>query len=95
MICNDIIWLVLFLTFISLAYSIDGYFLGLAEGNTLRNIAIIALLAGFIPMDVIAWRTHSNNLLWLSLSLFMAVRVVAMGLKIPHTLTGLTQRHHI
>ncbi len=78
-------WLMLFLIFTSMAYILDGYFLGLTQGYTLKNVAIIGIIIGFAPTDFLAWRANSNHLLWLSLSLFMAVRVVTMGIQLPRT----------
>ena len=41
---------------------------------------------GFVPMAAIAFYYRSNHLLWLSLALFMGVRVVTLGTQVPRTL---------
>ena len=79
-------WLLPVLGFGSIAYMLDGYFLGLTQGSTLRQSTLTAALVGFIPMAIAAWYFGSNNLLWLSLSLFMVVRAFTLGLQVPRTL---------
>jgi len=79
-------WLLPVLSFGSVAYMLDGYFLGLIEGRTLRWATVTAALVGFAPISLVAWQLHSSQLLWLALSLFMAVRAVALGIQVPRTL---------
>lgn len=79
-------WLIPVLSFGSIAFMLDGYFLGLAEGATLRNAALLASLLGFAPVVGLAWQFQSNHLLWLSLSTFMAARVLLLGIQVPRTL---------
>jgi MATE family multidrug resistance protein len=81
-------WLLPVLGFGSLAFILDGYFLGLAEGPTIRSAALTATLLGFAPIAIAAWLFHSSHLLWLALSLFMAARVVTLGVQVPRTLKG-------
>jgi multidrug resistance protein, MATE family len=80
-----VIWLLPILGFGSIAYMLDGYFLGLTSGRILRNAAIVALFVGFLPMAAIAWYFRSSHLLWLALTLFMVGRVVALGIQVPET----------
>lgn len=79
-------WLIPVLGFGSIAFMLDGYFLGLAEGATLRNAALVATLVGFAPIAVVAWQLQSNDLLWLALSVFMATRAILLGIQVPRTL---------
>ncbi|WP_083305418.1 guanitoxin biosynthesis MATE family efflux transporter GntT [Moorena producens] len=79
-------WLLLVLGFGSIAFMLDGYFLGLAAGQTLRNSTVIALVVGFAPMAVASWQFQSVHLLWLALSLFMAGRAIVLGVNLPSTL---------
>ena len=79
-------WLLPVLGFGSIAYMLDGYFLGLTQGRTLRQSTLIAALIGFVPVAIAARYVRSNNLLWLSLSLFMVVRAFTLGLQVPRTL---------
>ena len=86
--CIDIYvpWLLPVLGFGSIAFILDGYFLGLAEGATIRNAALTATLVGFVPIAIIGWQLHNSHLLWLALSLFMAARVVTLAVQVPRTL---------
>jgi MATE family multidrug resistance protein len=81
-------WLLPVLGFGSLAFILDGYFLGLAEGPTIRSAALSATLVGFVPIAIAGWLLHSSHLLWLAMSLFMAARVVTLGVQVPRTLRG-------
>jgi MATE family multidrug resistance protein len=81
-------WLLPVLGFGSIAFILDGYFLGLAEGLTIRSAALTASLLGFVPIAIAAWLCHSGHLLWLAMSLFMAARVVTLGVQVPRTLKG-------
>jgi len=79
-------WLLPVLGFGSIAFILDGYFLGLAEGPTIRSAALAATLLGFVPIAIIAWQLNSSHLLWLAMSLFMAARVVTLSVQVPRTL---------
>ena len=79
---NYVWWLLPILSFGSIAYMLDGYFLGLTAGSILRQSTIVATLLGFVPMAIAAWYYHSEHLLWLALALFMATRSITLGLKI-------------
>jgi MATE family multidrug resistance protein len=69
----------------SIAYVLDGYFIGLTAGRTLRN-GMLASLAAFAPVAFWAASTGSNALLWSALFLFMAVRSATLGSRVPATL---------
>ncbi|RMF63879.1 MAG: MATE family efflux transporter, partial [Cyanobacteria bacterium J069] len=73
-------WLLPLLGFGSLAYMLDGYFLGITAGDILRKSALVSSFVGFAPLAAIAWQTQSNSLLWLALTCFMATRMVTLGL---------------
>lgn len=79
-------WLLPVLSFGSIAYMLDGYFLGLTEGRILRISSLLASLVGFVPLAAIAWYFHNNHLLWLAMSAFMAARAITLGWQIPKTL---------
>ncbi len=78
-------WLLPLLTCCSCAYILEGYVVGLKEGARLRNSALTALGFGFAPMAWIAWHFHSNHLLWLSMTLYMAILAISLGFKILET----------
>jgi multidrug resistance protein, MATE family len=75
-------WLFPVLGFASIAYMLDGYFIGLTAGKILRQSTLIAALLGFAPSAIAAWYWQSNNLLWLALTLFMVTRSITLLLKI-------------
>ena len=75
-------WLLPILGFGSIAYMLDGYFLGLTAGKILRQSTLIATVLGFTPMAIAAYVQNSNSLLWLALALFMATRAITLGAKI-------------
>lgn len=87
-IADYVSWLLPILGFGSIAFILDGYFLGLAEGPTIRSAALTATLLGFAPSAIAAWLFHSSHLLWLAMSLFMVARVVTLGVQLPRTLKG-------
>jgi MATE family multidrug resistance protein len=80
------IWLLPILGFGSIAYMLDGYFLGLTEGRVLRQTVLIAALVGFAPVAIAGWYFRSSALLWLALSLFMITRALTLGWQVPRTL---------
>lgn len=84
-ISNYVIWLLPVLGFGSIAYMLDGYFLGLSEGKILRTSTIVAASVGFAPMAIAAWYYHNSHLLWLALSLFMVARSITLSLQVPQT----------
>ena len=80
-----VLWLLPVLGFGSVAFMLDGYFLGLTEGRILRKSSVTAALVGLVPMAVGAW-LQSSHMLWLALSVFMLARVVTLGIQVPRTL---------
>ncbi|MHC5778677.1 guanitoxin biosynthesis MATE family efflux transporter GntT [Nostoc sp.] len=76
-------WLLPVLGFGSVAYALDGYFLGLTQGHTLRQAMLKATVIGFIPSAITAMYFHNSHLLWLSMSLFMAARTITLALCVP------------
>lgn len=79
-------WLVPVLGFGSIAYMLDGYFLGLAQGQVLRNSSIVATGVGFLPIGLLGWHWHNPHLLWLSMAGFMLTRVITLAIQVPSTL---------
>ncbi|MDB9525505.1 MATE family efflux transporter [Oscillatoria sp. CS-180] len=79
-------WLVPILGFGAIAFLLDGYFLGLTAGSSLRNSTLVATLAGFLPIGLIAQSLEAPHLLWLALTSFMALRAITLLSQIPKTL---------
>lgn len=80
-------WLMPVLGLGAIAFTLDGYFLGLTAGRTLRNSTLLSSLIGFLPLALIASRWQNAHLLWLSLSGLMAMRAFTLCREIPKTLT--------
>lgn len=81
-------WLLLVLVLSSIDFTLEGYFLGLAQGHILRNVSLVAVALGFVPMYFAAIKFSSNHILWLSLCLFYAIRMVMFSIKLPSTFGG-------
>ena len=81
-------WLLPVLGFSSIALMLDGYFLGLAEGPTFRNVNLVSTVMGFVPIAIAAMHFHSNHLLWLSLSVLMLLRAIIYGTQLPRTFSS-------
>ncbi|MGF1937272.1 MAG: guanitoxin biosynthesis MATE family efflux transporter GntT [Nostoc sp. ChiQUE02] len=79
-------WLILLLVGAGVAYTLDGYFSGLAEGAAIRNAYLIDGSLGIIFLFLATFYFHSNHILWLALSIFMLSRTLTLGLQIPMTL---------
>ncbi|MEK0181125.1 guanitoxin biosynthesis MATE family efflux transporter GntT [Microcoleus anatoxicus] len=69
-------WLQAILVFCSIGYTLEGYFLGLAQGQILRNVSIVPFVVAFIPTNIAFFKFPSNNLLWFSVCLFYGIRMV-------------------
>ncbi len=83
---NYVWWLFPILGFGSIAYMLDGYFLGLTQGALLRKSSLIASIGGFLTPAMIAWYLKNNHLLWLALTIFMLIRVTTLSQGLPFAL---------
>lgn len=83
-----VFWLLPVLGFGSIAYMLDGYFIGLTQGRILRTSSLFSSLLGFAPVAIVAWQLQSNHGLWLALTLFMTARTLTLGMQVPATLRG-------
>jgi MATE family multidrug resistance protein len=79
-------WLIPVLGFSAPAYVLDGYFLGLTAGRTLRRAMIRSVLVGFAPLAAMAAWTLNADLLWSSLATFMLARTATLARQVPATL---------
>ena len=89
-ISSYVLWLIPVLGFGGMAYMLDGYFLGLTQGNLLRNSTLVAGLVGFLPFALLGWFLKSNHILWLALTIFMATRAITLGKAIPNIIVEQT-----
>jgi MATE family multidrug resistance protein len=85
-ISDYVIWLLPILGIGAIAFVLDGYFIGLTAGATLRNAALTSALVGFAPFAYVAWRSQNNHWLWLALATFMLARTITLGIKVPASL---------
>ncbi len=79
-------WLLPVLGLGGIAFTLDGYFLGLTAGRTLRNATLVAALIGFLPLALIASKLESPHLLWLALTTLMGTRAITLIRQVPSTL---------
>ncbi|MEM9090125.1 MAG: guanitoxin biosynthesis MATE family efflux transporter GntT [Cyanobacteria bacterium P01_F01_bin.53] len=80
------LWLFPVLVLGSIAFMLNGYFLGLTESTIVRNSIVVSALVGFIPWAGLAWWRQDVQVLWLAMALFMVLRVVTQLRKVPGTL---------
>ncbi len=80
-------WLLPVLGVGSAAYALDGYFIGLSAGRTLRRAMTASALVGFVPLATWAWSRGDPTLLWAALAVFMVARVLTLGASVPSTLS--------
>ncbi|MCJ2542718.1 MATE family efflux transporter [Thermostichus vulcanus] len=80
-------WLMPVLGLGSLAFVLDGYFLGLTEGGTLRWASLFSTTVGFLPVGLWAWVSRDPQRLWLAMVCFMLARVIGLGSQVPRTLS--------
>ena len=79
------VWLLPLLVFTAIAFMLEGYFIGLKEGAVLRNASLIAFFAVFLPLIVVTLNVQNVNLLWFSLTGYMATLIVVLTFKIAVT----------
>jgi multidrug resistance protein, MATE family len=80
-----VVWLYPVLGFGSIAYMLDGYFLGLAAGKVVRQAAVWVAI-GVVPIGLIAASTRDPHILWLMLTVFMLLRALTLGVRCQETL---------
>ena len=66
-------WLLPLLALTALAFILESYFIGVKDGKTLRNGALVGFLFGFSPLMCLAAYQHSEHLLWSTLTTYMGV----------------------
>ena len=85
---QSVVWLIPVFGFGSIAFMLDGYFLGMTTSNVLRNSTILATSLGFLPLAVMAYFHTSSNFLWLAMTCFMAIRALTLVWAVPASLTS-------
>jgi MATE family multidrug resistance protein len=77
------LWLLPLLCLTATAFMLEGYFIGLKEGKTLRNGVLISFFMGFLPLAIMAYYWHNNHLLWASLTAYMGTLMITLFLQLP------------
>ncbi|MEO1623376.1 MAG: MATE family efflux transporter, partial [Cyanobacteria bacterium J06632_3] len=80
-------WLIPVLTFGGIAFTLDGYFLGLTNGRVLRNSTLLAAGCGFLPTATLASWLYQPHLLWLALATLMVIRAITLLRQVPSQLS--------
>ena len=80
------LWLLPVLGVGSAAYALDGFFIGLTAGTTLRRAMAASALLGFVPLATWAWSAGDPGLLWAAMAVFMVARVITLGAAVPGAL---------
>lgn len=80
-----VFWLLPLLGFTSIAFILEAYFLGLTEGETVRNVSLISFIIGFVPTVFFACQLHNNHILWLALCLYLLTRIIGFAIQLPRT----------
>ncbi|MEO1180856.1 MAG: guanitoxin biosynthesis MATE family efflux transporter GntT [Cyanobacteria bacterium J06636_28] len=75
-------WLVPLLSITSVAFMLEGYFIGLKEGAVLRNGALLGFGLGFAPLALLAVYLHNSYLLWTALTAYMTVLMLFLVYKL-------------
>ncbi|MBE9230608.1 MATE family efflux transporter [Cuspidothrix issatschenkoi LEGE 03284] len=80
------IWLLPVLVITAITFMLEGYFIGLKESGTLRNVVLLSFFVGFIPLVIAAWYFQNNHLLWSTLLSYMTTNMLLLAVSVPPTL---------
>ncbi len=84
------LWLLPLLCLTATAFMLEGYFIGLKEGTTLRNGVLTAFFLGFLPLASLSYFWQNNHLLWSALTAYMGTLMITLFLQLPKV-----QKNHI
>ena len=84
------LWLLPLLCLTATAFMLEGYFIGLKEGSTLRNGVLTAFFIGFLPLAILSYYWHNNHLLWSGLTAYMGTLMITLFLQLPKV-----QKNHV
>lgn len=85
------LWLLPLLEVTAIAFMLEGYFIGIKAGKTLRNTVLVAFGVGFGPLAIAAAYSHNNHLLWLALVGYVTVLGIGLAVQIAPTLAPVAQ----
>ena len=75
-------WLIPLLGLTAAAVMLESYFIGIKDGATLRNGALMGFMVGFVPLVVLAVAQQSETVLWAALTGYMGVLLGFLGIKL-------------
>ncbi|MEL6325554.1 MAG: guanitoxin biosynthesis MATE family efflux transporter GntT [Cyanobacteria bacterium J06626_23] len=75
-------WLIPLLGLTAAAFMLESYFIGIKDGATLRNGALMGFLVGFVPLVVLAVAQQSVTMLWMALTGYMGVLLGYLGVRL-------------
>jgi len=81
-ITNYTIWFVPLLSLSAIAFILEGYFIGIKDGVTLRNSSLTSFCLVFLPISAIAIYWQNVHLLWASLTFFMIAIIIILSKKL-------------
>ncbi|MGK7880076.1 MAG: MATE family efflux transporter, partial [Crocosphaera sp.] len=84
------LWLLPLLCLTATAFMLEGYFIGLKEGSTLRNGVLTAFFLGFLPLAILSYNLHNNHLLWSALTAYMGTLMITLFFQLPKV-----QKNHV
>ncbi|MBM9579141.1 MATE family efflux transporter [Leptospira sp. 201903070] len=74
-------WLIPVLEIGTVAFILDGFFIGLTQGRILRNSMLFSTTMFFLPIAYFGKVTKSNHLLWLALTMLMIGRAFTLSIQ--------------
>ena len=72
------IWIVLLVPIASLAYQLDGIFIGASQTKEMRNGMIFSVIL-FLIISIYSIKFFENDGIWFSLVIFMILRSVTLN----------------
>ena len=75
-------WLIPLLGLTAAAFMLESYFIGIKDGATLRNGALMGFMVGFLPLVVLAVAQQSETILWAALTGYMGVLLGFLGVRL-------------
>jgi multidrug resistance protein, MATE family len=67
------VWLLPLLSLTAAAFILESYFIGIKDGSTLRNGAVLSFTMVFLPLVLLAIYQQSEHLLWGALTAYMGI----------------------
>lgn len=90
------VWLVPTLLLGSIAYTLDGFFIGLTAGDLLRRAMLWSTVPVFLPLALAGYWLRSPHLLWSSMAGLMLARAATLGYAAwPYLFPGSTSRESL